>query len=241
MNTNSIHIQHKPNWIFHLGYKSRSITDEMPRDPSWTKLPISLVVGKLRSSDHSIVLQAVEELRARGRLSDSTLSWICLRYANLQGANLNASYLRNTDLHKANLEMADLSYANLNGARLTRARLQGANLNKASLEGASLMGANLREVKNLNNEQLVQVGRMRGSILPDGNLYDGRFNLPGDFADASILHVDLNNPAAIADFYGVSLEDFLIGQKWRQVHVPSVSAWHESICFRTAELIMHWL
>ena len=77
--------------------------------------------------------------------------------------------------------------------------------------------------------------------MPDGNLYDGRFNLQGDFADASILHVDLNDPEAIAAFYGVSLEDFLRGQQWRQVNMPSASAWHESVCFQNAELIMNWL
>lgn len=218
-----------------------STTNAVQRNPSWIKLPLSLVVGKLRSSDHSIVLQAVEELRSRGCLSNNTLSWICLQYANLQGANLSASNLKNADLHKADLEMADLSYANLNGARLTRAKLQWANLDKASLDGTSLVGANLQGAKNVCNEQLAQVGRMRVSIIPDGSLYDGRFNLPGDFADASILHVDLNDPAAIAAFYGVSREDFLRGQEWCRVHMPSVSAWHESVCFQNAELIMFWL
>lgn len=198
-------------------------------------------MGKLRSSDHSIVLQAVEELRARGRLSDNTLPWVCLRYADLRSANLGASNLKNADLHKANLEMADLSYTNLDGARLTRAKLQGANLDAASLDGANLIGANLRGVKNLRNEQLVQVGRMRGSVMPDGRLYDGRYNLPGDFVDANILHVDMNNPATIASFYGVSLEEFLLGQEWRQVYMPSVSVWHESVGFQNAKLIMPWL
>jgi uncharacterized protein YjbI with pentapeptide repeats len=242
MNTNSIHVQHKPNWILqNPGYKSRSPINDIPRDPSWTKLPTSLVVGKLRSSDHSIVLQAVEELRTRGCLSNDTLSWVCLRYADLRNANLSASKLTNADLHKANLEMADLSYANLDGARLMRAKLQGANLDAASLDGANLIGANLRGVKNLRNEQLAQVGRMRGSVMPDGCLYDGRYNLPGDFVDANILHVDMNNPTTIASFYGVSLEEFLLGQEWRQVHMPSVSAWHESVGFQNAELIMPWL
>jgi uncharacterized protein YjbI with pentapeptide repeats len=219
----------------------RPIANDIQRDPAWMKIPLSLVVQKLRSSDHRIVLQAVEELRARGCLSDSTLSWICLRYANLQGANLSAADLKNADLHKANLETADLSYANLNSARFTKARLQSVNLDEASLDEANLVGANLQGAKNLSNEQLAQVGRMRGSVLPDGTLYDGRFNLPGDFADASILHVDLNNPAAIAAFYGVSPEDFLRGQEWRRLHMPFISAWHESACFQNAELIMNWL
>jgi uncharacterized protein YjbI with pentapeptide repeats len=161
-----------------------------------------------------------------------------LRYANLPGANLSTVNLKNADFYKANLEMADLSYTNLNGAKLIRTRMQVANLDKATLDGASLIGANLKGVKNLSYEQLSQSDRMRGSILPDGNLYDGRFNLPGDFADASILRVDLNSPTAIAAFYGVSLEEFLCGQEWFQEHMPSSSVWHGSIYFQNAEVIM---
>ena len=221
---------------------SEQVTTNFQHDPSRIKLHLSVVIRKLRSSDHHVVLQAIEELRARGCLSDGTLAWICLRYANLQRANLSTANLKSVDLHKANLEMADLSYANLDNAKLTRATMRMVNLDKTSLDGASLIGANLQGAKNVSNEQLARAGKMRGSILPDGNLYDGRFNLPGDFADASILHVDLNNLTAIAEFYGVSLEDFLCGQKWRQVHhMPSISAWHESVCFQNAELIMKWL
>lgn len=202
---------------------------------------ISSVIKKLRSSDHLIVLQAIEELRTQGCLSDGTLAWICLRYANLQGADLSTADLESADLHKANLKMADLSYTSFNGAKLTRVNMKMANLDKASLDRASLIGANLQGAKNVSNEQLARVSRMRGSVMPDGNLYDGRFNLPGDFADASILHVDLNNPTAIAAFYGVSLEEFLRGQEFRQAHMPSISAWDESVSFQNAELIMKWL
>jgi uncharacterized protein YjbI with pentapeptide repeats len=217
-----------------------SKAEGVKRDRYLTRMPIPQVVRRMRSSDHRIVLQAVEALRARGCLSDGTLSWVCLQYANLQSANLSASNLRSADLHKANLEMADLSYANLNGARLTRASMLLVNLHKASLDGANLVGANLQGAKNVSEEQLSRVSRMRGAILPDGNLYDGRFNLPGDFGDASILHIDFNDPAAIASFYGVSLEDLLHGQEWRQAHMPFISAWHESAGFRNAELIMNW-
>jgi hypothetical protein len=242
-NNSNINVQQHPFRILHNLDNKRvhPKKQEVQRNQSWTELPLPLVVEKLRSSDHDVVLRAVEELRVRGCLSNNTLPWICLQYANLQVANLSASNLKNADLQRANLEMADLSYADLNGARLMRARMQLVNLEKASLDGANLVGANLQGAKNVSNEQLAQVSRMRVSILPDGSLYDGRFNLPGDFADASILHVNLNDPAAIAAFYGISLEDFLRGQEWRRVHMPSISAWHESVCFQNAELVMNWL
>jgi hypothetical protein len=234
--THSVNIQHK-----RFGILRRSDNkNDVQRDSYWAKLPLSLVVNKLRSSEHHIVLRAVGELRMRGCLSDNTLAWACLQYANLQGANLSAAHFNNTDLHKANLELADLSYANLGKAKLTRARMQSTNLHDATLDGANLVGTNLQG-SNVSTEQLSHVSRLRGSILPDGSLYDGRFNLPGDFADASILHVDLNSPTAIAAFYGVSVDEFLHGQEWRQEHMPSISTWQESVCFQNAELVMNWL
>ena len=210
-------------------------------DASMVPLPTSQVVRKLRSQDHEVVLQAVEALRARGNLSDGTLAWVCLQYAKLQGANLSASDLRNADLNKANLEMADLSYANLEGARLTKARMRSVNLEKASMIGANLTGANLRGALALQDGQLATASRMRGAIMPDGSLYDGRFNLPGDYADACLLHIDLNDPAAIASFYGVTLEAFVLGQEWYRASMPDSSAWHESACFKNAEVMITWM
>lgn len=241
-NNNHISVQHRPFRVLHNRDKERaSIKGKIVQcDLSWPMLSLTGVVEKLRSSDHHIVLRAVEELRTRGCLSGNTLCWVCLQYADLQGANLSAANLKNADLYKANLEMADLSYTNLGGARLVRARMQSVNLAKASLDGASLVGANLQGAKNVSNEQLCQASRMRGAILPDGNLYDGRFNLPGDFADASVLRVDLNSPTAIAAFYGVSLESFLQGQEWRRTNMPTLSSWHESVCFQNAEIIINW-
>ena len=235
--THSVNIQQKRFRILQ-GLDRKT---DVQHDLHWAKLPLALVVNKLRSSEHYIVLRAVDELRVRGCLSANTLAWACLRYANLQGANLSVANLKNTDLHKADLEMADLSYANLCNAKLTRARMQSVNLAEATLDGANLVGANLQGAKNVSHEQLSLVSRLRGSIMPDGALYDGRFNLPGDFADASILHVDLNSPTAIAAFYGVSVDEFLHGQEWRQVHIPSISACHECVCFQNAEFVMNWL
>ena len=221
--------------------KMRSSAEDGNHGCSMATLPISQVVSKLRSPDHEVVLQAVEALRARGNLSDGTLAWTCLQYANLQGANLSASNLKNADLNKADLEMADLSYANLDGTRLTRASMRSVNLEKTSMVGANLIGADLRDALVSQEGQLAAANRMRGSMMPDGNLYDGRFNLPGDYADACLLHIDLNDPAAIASFYGVTLEAFLFGQEWYRATMPNDSAWHKSACFRNAEVMITWM
>ncbi|MEW5870760.1 MAG: pentapeptide repeat-containing protein [Chloroflexota bacterium] len=217
-----------------------STTRELQGKPYCVVQPLSALLSKLRSREPFIVKQAVEELRARGNLSDNTLAWVRLRYANLQGLDLSAANLHNADLERANLERTDLAYANLEGARLIRAKMQGARLDKACLAGANLVGAGLQSAV-VSDEQLARAGRLRGAMLPDGSRYDGRYNLPGDFVDASILHVDLDNPEEIAAFYGVPLADFLRGQQWRQANLPSDLAWSASHGFQNAEQIMNWL
>jgi uncharacterized protein YjbI with pentapeptide repeats len=143
------------------------------------------LVHKLRSPYNRLALQAVEELRARGRLSNGALEGASLRYVHLQGADLYKANLRGADLSMANLQGADLSMTNLQGARLSGADLRGADLSMANLQGADLHKANLQGARNLSDEQLAQTSRLWGATLPDGSLYDGRFNLAGDIEFAS--------------------------------------------------------
>ena len=61
--TNSVGVRHKQFRVLRRsGNKYINLNE---RDSSWGKLPVSLVVNKLRSSEHSIVLHAVDELRLR--------------------------------------------------------------------------------------------------------------------------------------------------------------------------------
>jgi uncharacterized protein YjbI with pentapeptide repeats len=181
------------------------------------------LIRKLRSPDNQIVLQAVKAMQKRGWLREGILDWVQLRYVHLQQADLRQASLHKTDLRMADLQGADLSEATLHGARLSGANLQEANLSKAHLQGAILSKANLRGACNLTDWQLAQSGKLRGAMLPDGRRYDGRFNLVGDLGDAYFLHIDVDEPAAMADFYGVSIGDFLLGQAWARKFVPDGS------------------
>jgi uncharacterized protein YjbI with pentapeptide repeats len=172
------------------------------------------LIRKLRSSDNSLVVRAVEELHRRGRLSDGTLAWVQLRYAHLQGADLSGADLRKASLSLADLRGANLSYACLQETRLDKANLSGAEMDKADLRDSLMTRVNLQGAHNLSAEQLAQALRLRGATLPDGRRYDGRFNLPGDLADARFLGVDRSNLESLADLYGVSMDDYLIGQQW---------------------------
>jgi uncharacterized protein YjbI with pentapeptide repeats len=174
-----------------------------------TKLEL---MNKLRSPDNKVVLQAVEELRVRGWLGDGSLRGVALCQAQLQGCDLMGANMSTIDLHQAQLTWADLSNANLMGAKLTRANLSGANFSKADLTGADLYKANLRGANNLTDEQLKRVKRLWGATMPDGNPYDGRFNLAGDLEIAHWGNINVNDPQAMADFHGVSLETYREGQ-----------------------------
>lgn len=171
------------------------------------------LINKVRSPDNKNVLQAVEEMRVRGWLSDGSLHGIALIRVQLQGADLIEADLSYVDFHQAEMEFVDLSNANLSGAKLTRAKLINANLSKTDFNRASLYKTNLRGCRNLTNEQLRKTKSLWGAIMPDGDSYDGRYNLPADLELARLRGVILDDHQAMADFYGVPLETYLSGQK----------------------------
>ena len=171
------------------------------------------LINKLQSLDNRTVLKAVEELRTAGMLSDGSLRGIALCQAVLESADLKDADLCYVDLHQASLDDADLTGARLQATKLNRASLRGANLKGANLTNADLYKVNLRGALNLTETQLSSLNELFGSIMPDGNVYNGRFNLFGDLARARWAKVNTEDPKCMAEFYGVSLEDYLHGQK----------------------------
>jgi len=155
----------------------------------------------------------VEELRAHGYLSDGTLKNIALIHAHLEGADLMNADLEGVDFHQAHMEFADLSSANLAGAKMVRATLKGANFSKANLTGGDLFKANLVDAIGLTPAQLRSAKRLIGTTLPDGKLYDGRYNLEGDMQFLAWSRIDQNNPAEIAKMLGVPEEVYIQGQE----------------------------
>ncbi len=171
------------------------------------------LINRLQSLDNKIVLKAVGELHTCGMLSDGSLRGIALCQAFLQGADLKEADLCYVDLHQANLDDTDLTNAKFLAAKLNRASLQGANLEGTDFTNADLYKVNLRGARNLTEEQLSKLNELFGSIMPDGTVYDGRFNLFGDLDRAKWAKVKIDDPKSMAEFYGVSLENYLQGQK----------------------------
>jgi hypothetical protein len=194
---------------------------------------LSQLIEKLRSPDNLVVVDAVEELRARGWLESGALAGINLGYVHLQNADLFRADLSGVDLRQADLRWANLSLAKLGGARLARANLSQADFSLADLRGADLFKADLRKARHLTADQLAQTARLRGAIMQDGRHYDGCFSLPGDDdffgltgaepeqAAASppdgdqggelFLDADFEDPAALINLYVSSMDDFLRG------------------------------
>jgi hypothetical protein len=175
------------------------------------------LIYKLRSPDTKRVLQAVEELRVRGWLGDGSLKGIPLCHTHLQGADLLSANFENVDFHQADLAGADLSMASLKGTKLTRVNFQRANLSHTDIRDADLYKANLKDAHNLTDEQLLTARRLYGATMVDGEPYDGRYNLEGDLAFARWGRVDIDDPEAMAEFYGVPLDSYLRGQNAAEV------------------------
>lgn len=118
------------------------------------------LIREMGSNVQNVAVQAVNELRAHGWLTDGSLNGRYLLEANLEGAYLEYANLQKTKLSQANLQKADLRHANLRRASLLLANLQGANLRNADLwkaglahvilKGANLEGANLQEADFAN-------------------------------------------------------------------------------------------
>jgi pentapeptide repeat protein len=151
-------------------------------------------------------------------LATARLKGAILRLANLQWANLEDANLESANLESANLQWASLAKANLERADLGAAFLQHANLKDANLKDANLREANLQEANlewtNLTEPQLATAFGLWFATMPLGSRYDGRFNLQGDIEKAKYKNIKLDNPAAMADYYGISSEEYRTGQVW---------------------------
>ena len=170
------------------------------------------LLNRLLTTKTRTALQAIDELRDRGWLTDGSLHGVALCRASLHGGNLEDANLCCAGLHQASLEWANLSGANLRAAKLSLCNLSGANMKDAKLDNADFYKANLRGVQNLTNEQLLKASRLCGAIMPDGERYDGRYSLFGDLALAEWNNVDTGDPEAMAEFYGVTVDVYTKGQ-----------------------------
>jgi len=138
------------------------------------------------------------------------------RNANLKNADFSGSFLEEVDFSSAIILNADFTSANLRNAKFVNSNLWQTNFENAYLQDCSfnksdLKGVNFQGTKYLSPVQLLDVGELRGAILPDGQSYDGRYKLLGDLAKAKERNIDINDDTLMAEFYGVTLEAYRSG------------------------------
>lgn len=149
------------------------------------------------------------------KLSRASLGGVHFISTDLSGADMTLARLGLAKFDDANLSGTDLSYADLRRARLSRARLVGARLQGANLRSATLAQADLTDADltgaelaycnlsgaTLTAAQLSKVRSLHHATMPDGTIYDGKFNLYDDIASAREDGVNMNNPEEIRRWY----------------------------------------
>jgi uncharacterized protein YjbI with pentapeptide repeats len=148
------------------------------------------LLNDLRAKGVETRARAVEEASAKGWFADGTLEGASLDDVNLSGADLTAARLSRASMMGANLDGAVLIKASLRGTLLLNASFKETNLTACDLTGAEL-----------NESALLSALMCWGARMPDGVLYDGRFNLSGDIAYARDLGVDVASAADMTNFY----------------------------------------
>ncbi len=170
---------------------------------------IEELTARIHSRYNATALQALEEMRA---LYKNRLQWVDMDTYELRDKRLEeikqtvwnrkgilvGKKLRGSQWQDANFYQTDLRGTDLSNANLLRADLVEVNLDGATVK----------------DEQLASCDIMMGAIMPDGTRYNGQFNLPGDFVEAQKRNHDVKSPQSMADWYGVSVEDYLAGQKF---------------------------
>lgn len=154
----------------------------------------------------------------------TSLRWFDLSGQNLERVSLPSADLIGSNLASANLHNADLQCANLQASVLTNTNFEGANMLEIDLYRS-----------NVSLEQLSRAARLRKARLPDGKLYDGRFNLAEDIrvcqeeaymgtfrlggALIAIMMQKAYPPENFAaNWYGISKEAYIAGQAWAKHH-----------------------
>lgn len=174
-----------------------------------------LVIDRLdRNREYSIIRdQLIRKMQSR----DNQTALQAVEELRVLG-HLGDGSLKETDLRGADLQDANLYQVNVQDADLRNAILYNADLYDANLKGA-----------NVTDEQLMQCKTLRWAIMPDGNRYDGRFNLYHDYNVMEAKGFDRHNPTSAAEYYDVPLDVYEAGQRWAQEHQEVLAEHHVKV------------
>jgi uncharacterized protein YjbI with pentapeptide repeats len=167
------------------------------------------LILEMSSPDNGIAVRATQIMqREYSYLIDGSLKNKFFWSANLNGAELLSAELEGASFHFASMVGAHLYGANLKNVAFWRTNLEGVFLQDADLSDATVVFANLKNAK-VTRQQLKVCRTLHGTILPNGKLYDGSFQLSGDIEDAKACGFDLNNPVAMQKWFSMSYNEFM--------------------------------
>lgn len=202
-----------------------AIIDRLYRKQGEEELKARLI-RQMGSLDNADALQAVVELKAHGWLQDGSLVGSTYYDMNLSNSDLRNGDFRRCNFYKGHMHYTDLSETNLEGADFIEVDLRNVNFANANLKGATFLNANLNnarfidfsdiELRDLMENQMASMFRMCGTIMPDGEKYNGQFRLPGDLFLPTIDGDLKLNDDFWADHYGVTVERYKEGQEWAE-------------------------
>ena len=190
-----------------------------------------VLIKKLGSKNNDIATEALHEIDAEGWLLDGSLRNAFLLSCNLNGSSFTGAdlqqvsfgfaSLRATTWFEADLTGAYLDFADFTGATFAmKADIPGryaeADLTRASMHNANLTGAVIRD------EQLFKTKSLWRATMPDGQLYDGRYNLPYDIELFQTHNSQDAPPDVWASFYSVTIDRYIKGQLWAVANLERV-------------------
>ncbi len=180
-----------------------------------------VLIAQLGSNNAIISTKALLELRARNWLYDGSLQKAFLLKADISDGSFDFGDLRKVILDFAILQRTEWTNSNLERAFMTFADLRGAEFKPrdeedlslpAKMNGVSLHFANLLGA-SISTDQLKVVNSLWRAIMPDGQRYDGRYNLQGDIDIYTKYSSNTPTSGELAKFYGVAEEIYLQGQR----------------------------
>jgi len=177
----------------------------------------------INCGDHGIALRAILEITQQ-KLHQKGF----LRYRIFQSVQLEEADLLSADLSYSSFHSSALSWVSFYSAILKNASFWHCDMNYVDFRNADLTGAHFTysdlHHARVTLQQMKSVDKLHGSHLPNGKLYDGRFNLAGDISVAQQLGFDITDEAVMKKFFALSYGDFL-NLVDRRKEKPEITDW----------------
>lgn len=150
-----------------------------------------------------------------------------LRNRMLPQINLSRVELWNADISHSSFHYSDFAGTQFVSTTLYMTgfwgcKLQFADFSDADTTNTDFVYADLTKAL-ITRDQLQVAYRLHGATLPNGERYDGSFNLYGDIESAKAYGIDITDPTAMASFYAMSEKE--LNKRFSRRDRPEYTDW----------------